>query len=168
MQSAAEARAEAREAELSSAATRARAYARSLASRTWTLPTSRFHISTWFGEPGWEWSGGYHTGIDFATACGTPVTAVTAGRVSQAGWDGPYGYQVRERLPNGDEVWYNHLTLIKASKGAELDKGGILGLVGETGNAYGCHLHVEYRLASDLKTAVDPAPYFAAHGIPLR
>jgi murein DD-endopeptidase MepM/ murein hydrolase activator NlpD len=165
--SAAEARVAARKAQLDSAAVQAKSYAKDLTSQEWDLPTSGFHISTWFGEPGWYWSSGYHTGIVFATGCGTPVVAVTGGTVSQAGWDGPYGYQVRERLPNGDEVWYNHMTVIKTSVGATLDKGGSVGLVGETGNAFGCHLHFEYRLASDLDHGVDPAPFFLAHGINL-
>lgn len=167
LESAAEARVAARKARLDSAAVQAKSYAKDLASQEWVLPTTGFHISTWFGEPGWYWSSGYHTGIDFATGCGTPVLAVTGGTVSQAGWDGPYGYQVRERLPDGDEVWYNHLTLIKTGVGAELAKGGLVGLIGETGNAYGCHLHFEYRVASDLEHGVDPAPYFLAHGINL-
>ncbi len=168
LESAAEASANARNAQLRSTAVQAKSYAENVASQGWTLPTTGFHISTWFGEAGYYWSSGYHTGIDFATACGTPIVAVSGGTVSQAGWDGPYGYQVREKLPNGDEVWYNHMSLIKTGVGAEIDKGGSVGLVGETGNAYGCHLHFEYRLASDLKTAVDPAPFFAAHGITLR
>jgi murein DD-endopeptidase MepM/ murein hydrolase activator NlpD len=168
LKSAAQARANARSAALESAAAQARAYARELASRTWTLPTSGFHVSTWFGEAGYRWASGYHTGIDLATACGTPIVAVSGGTVTRAGWDGPYGYQVRERLPNGDQIWYNHMTVIQASAGAGLDPGSRIGLVGETGNAYGCHLHLEYRLGSDPKTPVDPAPFFAAHGIPLR
>jgi len=168
LESAAEARVQARNAQLATVAVQAKSYAKDLASQAWVLPTNGFHISTWFGEPGYYWSTGYHTGIDFATACGTPIVAVSAGTVEQAGWDGPYGYQVREQFPNGDQVWYNHMTVIRTSMGAQLDKGDPVGLVGETGNAYGCHLHFEYRLSSDLKTAVDPAPFFAAHGINLR
>ncbi len=134
---------------------------------TWVLPTSHFYIGTWFGVPGWRWASGYHTGIDFVTACGTPEVAVTAGIVAKAGWDGPYGNQVRLQLPNGDQVWYNHLVQIKTRLGAHLKQGGLIGLAGETGNAYGCHLHLEYRLAADLDAAVNPAPYFGAHGLNL-
>ena len=137
------------------------------AGNTWVLPTSHFYIGTWFGVPGWYWASGYHTGIDFVTACGTPEVAVTAGVVAQAGWDGPYGNQVRLQLPNGDQVWYNHMVQIKTRLGAHLKQGGLVGLAGETGNAYGCHLHLEYRLAGDLDTAVNPAPYFGAHGLNL-
>jgi murein DD-endopeptidase MepM/ murein hydrolase activator NlpD len=119
--------------------------------------------------PGPYWASGYHTGIDFATACGTPTYAVTAAVVRRTGWDGAYGNQVRLRLPNGDQVWYNHMLdgTIAVHQGESVAKGQRIGRVGETGNAYGCHLHFEYRLASHLKTAVNPAPYFAAHGIRL-
>ena len=131
------------------------------------LPTSGFHITVWFGEAGPYWSSGYHTGIDFATASGTPLVAVANATVAQAGWDGAYGNQIRLQLENGDQVWYNHLSLIEVGAGQAVSQGQEIGQVGETGNAYGAHLHFEYRLASDLSTAVDPAPFFEQHGIHL-
>jgi murein DD-endopeptidase MepM/ murein hydrolase activator NlpD len=152
---------------LQAADTLAKSYARKLQSDTWVLPTSGFHITEWFGDPGPYWATGYHTGIDFATAYGTPVVAVQDARVFQTGWDGPYGNQIRLQLPNGDQVWYNHLSAIGVTKGQHVTKGEVLGHVGETGNAYGYHLHFEYRLAKDLTLAVDPKPFFAAHGIHL-
>jgi murein DD-endopeptidase MepM/ murein hydrolase activator NlpD len=167
LETVAEREAAARGAQLASAESAAKTYAKTLASQQWVLPTSGFHISTWFGEPGPYWATGYHTGIDFATACGTPEVAVSAGVVAQSGWDGPYGNQVRLQLPNGDQVWYNHMVAIKTHLGAHVPQGGLIGLVGETGNAYGCHLHFEYRLAADLKLAVNPYPFFLAHGIQL-
>ncbi len=145
----------------------ARKRAEAQASSGWVLPTTGFHISVWFGEAGPYWSTGYHTGIDFATAYGTPVVAVAGGTVAQTGWDGAYGNQIRLRLENGDEVWYNHLSAIEVSTGQSVGSGQELGKVGETGNAYGAHLHFEYRLASDLSTAVDPLPFFQSHGISL-
>jgi murein DD-endopeptidase MepM/ murein hydrolase activator NlpD len=159
--------AEIRNSKLSDMAKNAEKYARELASDTWVLPTSGFHISVWFGEAGGYWETGYHTGIDFATAYGTPVVAVSNATVAQTGWDGPYGNQIRLTLENGDQVWYNHLSSIEVNVGDTILKGQAIGRVGETGNAYGNHLHFEYRLAADLDTPVDPAPYFAAHGIPL-
>ncbi len=131
----------------------------------WVLPTSGFHISVWFGEAGPYWSSGYHTGIDFATAYGTPAVAVTNATVEQTGWDGAYGNQIRLQLENGDQVWYNHLSAIEVSVGETVLPGQEIGRIGETGNAYGAHLHFEYRLASDLSTAVDPKPFFSEHGI---
>jgi murein DD-endopeptidase MepM/ murein hydrolase activator NlpD len=159
--------AEIRDDKLSDMARSAEEYAEELASDTWVYPTSGYHISVWFGEAGGYWETGYHTGIDFATAYGTPVIAVASATVAQTGWDGPYGNQIRLTLDNGDQVWYNHLSSIEVNVGDTVLKGQEIGRVGETGNAYGYHLHFEYRLAADLDTPVDPAPYFAAHSIPL-
>ena len=153
---------------LRSAANDAQAYAKELSSDEWVLPTTGFHISVWFGESGGYWSSGYHTGIDFATAYGTPVVAVGNATVVQTGWDGPYGNQIRLQFDNGDQVWYNHLSAIEVTTGQTVVKGQEIGRVGDTGNAYGYHLHFEYRLASDLHNGIDPVPYFLEHGITLR
>ena len=87
------------------------------------LPTTGFHISVWFGESGGYWSTGYHTGIDFATAYGTPVVAVGNATVVQTGWDGPYGNQIRLQFDNGDEVWYNHLSADRGHGRPDGDEG---------------------------------------------
>ena len=163
----AEKRAQARTTLLRSAASAAETYAKELASDEWVLPTSGYHISVWFGEAGSYWSSGYHTGVDFATAYGTPVVAVTNATVVATGWDGAYGNQVRLQLENGDEVWYNHLSAIEVTVGQPVLKGQEIGRVGATGNAFGDHLHFEYRLASDLHTGVDPVPYLVEHGLAL-
>ncbi len=152
---------------LRDAAAEAETYAEELSSDEWVLPTTGFHISTWFGEAGPYWSSGYHTGIDFATAYGTPAVAVTNAVVVQTGWDGPYGNQVRIQLENGDEVWYNHLSSIDVVAGQQVVKGQQVGRVGDTGNSYGSHVHIEYRLASDLQNGVDPRPFFLEHNLPL-
>ena len=159
--------AEIRNSKLSDMARSAEKYAKELSSDTWVYPTSNFHITVWFGEAGGYWETGYHTGIDFATAYGTPVVSVSNATVAQTGYDGSYGNQIRLTLENGDQVWYNHLSSIEVNVGDTVLKGQEIGRVGETGNAYGYHLHFEYRLASDLETPVDPAPYFAAHDLPL-
>jgi murein DD-endopeptidase MepM/ murein hydrolase activator NlpD len=163
----AERKADLRNEQLKSAAKDAEKYAQELSSDTWVMPTTGFNISTWFGEAGGYWSSGYHTGIDFATAYGTPVVAVTNATVVQTGWDGPYGNQIRLHLENGDEVWYNHLSSIEVTVGETVLKGQEIGRVGDTGNAYGFHLHFEYRLAADLHDGVDPRPFFDEHSIPL-
>ena len=163
----AERRALARYVLLRESADHAEKYARLLSSRRWALPTTGFHLTALFGVPGPHWASGYHTGVDFAAPYGTPVSAVGNGTVVQTGWDGAYGNQVRLELPNGDRVWYNHLSAIGVTAGTPVLKGQDLGRVGDTGNAFGYHLHLEYRLASDPKTAVDPMPYLRRHGLPL-
>lgn len=129
------------------------------------MPTSGFTISSRFGEAGSYWASGYHTGIDFATDHGTPAAAVSNATVVQAGWDGAYGNHVRLRLENGDEVSYSHLSSIAVVDGERVSTGQRVGRVGETGNAYGAHLHFEYRLAGNLDEAVNPRPRLAEHGV---
>jgi murein DD-endopeptidase MepM/ murein hydrolase activator NlpD len=155
---------ERQEARRAERARQAAAEAERRASSGWVLPTTNYRISVWFGEAGPYWSSGYHTGIDFAAAYGTPVVAVTDATVVQVGYDGAYGNQIRIQLENGDQIWYCHLSAFDVSTGQQVTKGTVLGRVGETGNAYGAHLHLEYRLASDLATSVDPRPYLESHG----
>jgi len=151
---------------LREAARAAKVYAQELADDEWVMPTSG-SASTWFGESGPYWSSGYHTGIDFSAAYGTPGVAVANATVVQTGWDGAYGNQVRLQLENGDEVWYNHLSSIDVVSGQSVVKGQQVGRIGDTGNSYGAHLHFEYRLASNLGDGVDPRPYFLEHGLAL-
>lgn len=100
---------------LREAADNAEKFAKRLSSNQWVLPTTGFRFTAMFGVAGPYWASGYHTGIDFATAYGTPVVAVGNGTVVQTGWDGPYGNQIRVQLPNGDQVWYNHLSAIEVT-----------------------------------------------------
>lgn len=147
------------------AADNAEKFAKRLSSSQWVFPTTDFSLTALFGVPGRYWVSGYHSGVDFAAAFGTPVVAVGNGTVVQTGWDGPYGNQIRLQLPNGDQVWYNHLSAIGVTVGIPVLKGQELGRVGDTGNAYGYHLHLEYRLAADLSAAVDPLPVLLDHGL---
>jgi murein DD-endopeptidase MepM/ murein hydrolase activator NlpD len=150
------------------AATGAEPSAKRVSSQTWVYPTRHFHVTEMFGVPGPYWASGYHTGIDFATAYGTPVVAVGNGTIARTGWDGSYGNQIRLRLPNGDQVWYNHLSSIGVARGQPVARGQALGRVGDTGNAFGYHLHLEYRVSGHLSHPVDPLPYLVDHGLPLR
>jgi murein DD-endopeptidase MepM/ murein hydrolase activator NlpD len=143
-------------------------FAKRSPSQKWVYPTRNFHVTEMFGVPGPYWASGYHTGIDFATAYGTPVVAVGIGTVVRTGWDGSYGNQIRMQLPNGDQVWYNHLSSIAVTRGQPVARGQGLGRVGDTGNALGYHLHLEYRVSGHLSHPVDPLPYFVDHGLPLR
>lgn len=168
--SAAERQAAARSDKLRAAADDAELYAEELASNVWIPPTRPYSFSTDFGVAGPYWASGYHTGVDLSAGYGQPVVAPATGVVSSAGWDGAYGNQVRLRLDNGDEIWLNHMSALDVTTGQSVVKGQQVGRVGATGNvssptAY--HVHLEYRLASDLDTGIDPVPYFAEHGVTL-
>jgi murein DD-endopeptidase MepM/ murein hydrolase activator NlpD len=104
-----------------------------------------------------------HTGLDFATATGTPIVAVASGTVTSAGYDGAYGNKVELRLDDGTVTWYCHMTEFSVSVGEHVLAGQQLGTVGSTGNTTGPHLHFEVHPGGG--DAVDPYPFLVDHGV---
>lgn len=88
-----------------------------------------------------------HTGLDWAAACGTPVGAAAAGKVTKVGWAGGNGMQVRvdHGQLGGHHVvtTYNHLSAVGVRVGQQVAVHQGVGLVGNTGYSTGCHLHFE-------------------------
>ncbi|HSM00475.1 MAG TPA: M23 family metallopeptidase, partial [Candidatus Limnocylindria bacterium] len=56
---------------------------------------------------------------------------------------------------------YGHLRRIRVRSGDAVASGGVIGTVGETGNATTTHLHFELRAGG---TAVDPEKYLERAG----
>ena len=97
---------------------------------------------------------GFHPGLDFAAATGTPVGAAAPGRVVFAGYDaGGYGKLVEVAHGNGVVTMYAHLSRISVRVGASVGTATRVGRVGSTGEATGPHLHFEVRVRG---AAVDP------------
>jgi murein DD-endopeptidase MepM/ murein hydrolase activator NlpD len=84
-----------------------------------------------------------HKGEDFRAAYGTPILAVTDGRVVAAGRAGGYGNQVRLAHAGGLMTSYSHMSRIAARVGSTVRQGQVIGYVGSTGLATGPHLHYE-------------------------
>ncbi|MDE2062368.1 MAG: M23 family metallopeptidase [Bradyrhizobium sp.] len=86
-----------------------------------------------------------HTGVDWATAYGTPIFASGNGVVEVAGWEGGYGKYVKIKHNNGYETAYGHMSAF--AKGLEVGKrvrqGQVIGFVGSTGQSTGAHVHYE-------------------------
>ncbi|MBR0754901.1 M23 family metallopeptidase [Bradyrhizobium jicamae] len=86
-----------------------------------------------------------HTGVDWATAYGTPIFASGTGVVEKVGWEGGYGKYVRLKHNNGYETAYGHMSAF--AKGMEIGKrvrqGQVIGFVGSTGASTGPHVHYE-------------------------
>lgn len=89
---------------------------------------------------------GAHTGLDIATASGTPIIATAGGTVKQASWCGSYGNLVVISHGNGVETYYAHCSRILVSVGDTVNAGDTISLVGSTGNSTGPHLHFEVRI----------------------
>ena len=113
----------------------------------------RGRVSSYFGSRGF----GHHEGIDIPAREGTPVVAAEAGRVVQSGGKrGDYGNVVIVRHAGRYATVYAHNRRNLVREGEFVEKGQVIALVGETGNASGPHLHFEIRRD---RLATDPLLY---------
>ncbi|KNX37688.1 M23 family metallopeptidase [Luteipulveratus halotolerans] len=100
-----------------------------------------------------------HAGADFAFGCGAPVYASAAGDVVEAGHNSIAGNNivVDHGQVSGRSLatQYEHLSAFAVRSG-HVSKGQLIGRVGATGRATGCHLH--YAVLSNGQY-VDPAGY---------
>lgn len=108
-----------------------------------------------------------HGGIDIVGDDDTTVHAVESGTVTMISkWDGKtktgtqsYGNLVVVTDNNGCRHYYAHLQSIAVSKGQFVFVGTKIGVMGNTGNSFGAHLHYEVRTGQTTATRVNPADY---------
>jgi murein DD-endopeptidase MepM/ murein hydrolase activator NlpD len=86
-----------------------------------------------------------HTGVDWATAYGTPIFASGNGVIEKAQWEGGYGKYIRIKHPNGYETAYGHMSAFAKGMepGVRVRQGQVIGFVGSTGMSTGAHVHYE-------------------------
>src|SRR5215213_5911077 len=126
-------------------------------------------IGAHFGEYG-SWSR-YHTGLDFRAGYGTPIRAVKGGTVLYAGNSGNWaGNHVAIQHADGMTTMSSHMSSMAVRAGQTVRAGQVIGYVGQTGRAFGAHLHFELYPAGvkygDVYKAINPQPWLAAIGVP--
>jgi murein DD-endopeptidase MepM/ murein hydrolase activator NlpD len=89
--------------------------------------------------------GPYGSAIDIANSCGSPVVAAAGGKVQRVGMIPVGGNIITILHPNGVVTYYGHLSSMIVSSGQSVSAGQIIGYVGRTGYATGCHVHFEVR-----------------------
>lgn len=109
--------------------------------------------------------GGFHNGIDFFPGGGTPIGAIADGVVTSATSNGGWGnYVVVQHNINGQvvESLYAHMRYgsISVAAGQQVSVGQFLGAVGDSGRAYGEHLHLEISVNGG---SVDPYAWLKAN-----
>lgn len=114
-----------------------------------------------FGAPR---AGHTHQGQDVMAACGTPLVAARGGIVQYAGYQSAAGnYLVIDGRGTPDDFMYAHLAEPSPlHTGETVRTGQPIGMVGETGDAVGCHLHFEMWSAPGWYqggSPFDPLPY---------
>jgi len=113
-----------------------------------------------------------HRGLDlvkyYSETCN--ITAHTEGVVvwlqtgqphnTSAKGNASYGNCVKIKHPNGYYTLYAHLKYVNVKLNQKVSKGQVLGYMGDTGKAYGAHLHWEVRDEKDNR--INPTPYLDA------
>ena len=133
----------------------------------WTFPIRGAHnygsADNRYGAPR---SGHTHAGQDIFANCGTPEVAARGGKVIDTGYGGDAGYYVAvHTLDTQYDYFYAHLRSSSTVRaGQTVSTGQLVGYVGETGDAVGCHLHFELWDGAwwNGGHTIDPLPFLKA------
>jgi murein DD-endopeptidase MepM/ murein hydrolase activator NlpD len=98
----------------------------------------------------------FHPALDISAPPGYPVKAPANGVVLRAGRIGGLGNAVYLSHGFGLTTRYGHMSRLAVRPGQRVQRGDVLGYVGETGRATGYHLHYEVHVDGE---AVDPMGY---------
>lgn len=118
------------------------------------------YVSSGFGYRSYPDSE-FHTGLDIVNDYGSPVYATATGIVTEADWDGGFGYKIVVDHGNGLVTMYAHNARLLVSTGQAVHKGQQIALVGSTGFATGPHVHYQVELWGK---PIDPTPYLTGNG----
>lgn len=124
-------------------------------------------VSSFFGYRSCAGCSSFHSGIDFTPGAGVPVEAVADGVVvGSTVADGSWGVHVTiEHVVDGVifRSSYAHLQSgsMPLSLGDTVQRGQVIGRVGNTGQSFGAHLHFTIQDASG--TFLNPLPWLREH-----
>lgn len=125
----------------------------------WPIKGGIGHISMAFGQNKHPFTGKWyiHTGIDLSTGRkGDPIMATADGQIINVETDSGWGNYILIKHKHGFYTRYAHLDSFRVTSGEHVQKGQIIGYIGNTGISTGPHLHYEVHIGSDV---VDPMKY---------
>ena len=105
----------------------------------------------------------FHTGIDFRGKTGEPILATADGVVKKAFRNGGYGNYVLIDHGNGYTTSFSHMQKYLVRKGDKIQRGQLIGLIGNSGRSTGSHLH--YEITLDKKT-INPYNFLEVASMP--
>lgn len=114
------------------------------------------NLRTDFGDP--RSNGRTHIGNDIMAPRGTPIVSPTPAVVLRIGTGPGEGNYVYTANPGGETFVYMHLDTFGegVTQGTVLEKGSIIGYVGNTGNASGGAPHLHFEIHTSGGMATDP------------
>ncbi len=134
----------------------------------WPFP-NQVTITDGFGQrSAGSYGQSFHNGTDFTPGAGTPIYAIAAGVVTlhetQYGGFGNHVF-IQHSIPGQNvESVYAHMQDGSSPLvvGESIDVGDFIGLVGNTGNSYGSHLHLEIHID---EVPIDPYAWLQANAV---
>ena len=100
--------------------------------------------------------GAFHSGVDIGSTYGKQIIAPANGVVLATETLGGYGKAIMIDHCNGISTRYGHLSGFAVTAGQRVQRGDVIGYVGESGRSTGPHLHYEVRINN---TPVNPYKY---------
>ncbi|MGC2474744.1 MAG: M23 family metallopeptidase, partial [Candidatus Sulfotelmatobacter sp.] len=100
--------------------------------------------------------GAFHSGVDIGSSYGAKIIAPADGLVTLVDTMGGYGKTIMIDHGNGISTRYGHLSGFAVTVGQRVQRGDLIGYVGESGRSTGPHLHYEVRIND---TPVNPYKY---------
>lgn len=98
-----------------------------------------------------------HKGLDFTAANGTPVYATGSGRVSTSYYSHTFGNVIYLNHGFDFETRYAHLSKYIVEAGQYVNRGQLIGYVGNTGTSVSPHLHYEVLFKNE---QINPINFF--------
>ena len=98
-----------------------------------------------------------HEGDDFSAKRGTEIIATADGIVKTSRYYGSFGNYIEIDHGNGYITCYGHLHKRNVKKGQKVERGQLIGQVGNTGRSTASHLHYEIKYKN--KT-LDPSEFY--------
>ncbi len=100
--------------------------------------------------------GAFHSGVDIGSSYGHAIVAPADGVVTLTDTLGGYGKTIMIDHGSGISTRYGHLSGFAVTSGQRVQRGEVIGFVGESGRSTGPHLHYEVRIND---TPVNPYKY---------
>lgn len=109
-----------------------------------------FEVTCEYRKKG-SWQAGFHTGIDLVGKSSKNIYSVCNGTVIMTSvLYGAYGKAIKIKDSETGKIFlFAHLSKIYVKKGQKVTRATKIGVMGNTGNSTGSHLHIEMRKAED-------------------
>ena len=101
----------------------------------------------------------FHAGIDLKGSIGQKINSTADGIVTTSSYDkNGFGNLVVLRHGNGYETVFGHMSKRLVKKGERVQRGQVIGLMGNTGRSTGPHLHYEVHYKGE---PINPKKYLS-------